>query len=110
MVAWNSLLLIPRNFRAGSSRRIDRTLGFLLLSRPANLLRTWKPWFLKDPLWKFACPIAFRLAVQSQLKTSSKNALAERQAGGPRPISVANAHIQQKRTQNQRSALCDLEH
>ena len=26
MVAWNSLLLVPRNFRAGSSRRIDRSL------------------------------------------------------------------------------------
>ena len=39
MVAWNSLLLSDP--RAGSNRRIDRSLArLLLLSRPVNLLRT----------------------------------------------------------------------
>ena len=50
MVAWNSLLLIPRKFRATCARgaltaELTAVIRLLLLSRPVNLPIAWEPSF-----------------------------------------------------------------
>ena len=110
MVAWNSLLLIPRKFRATCARgaltaEIDRSLALLLLSRPVNLLIAWKPIFFCMWAREFQGP-SVKPALKLVKTHQRTNSLSERRARGV--LSRLQMHTYKENAQNRRSTLCEL--